>query len=304
MKRIEFLVSLLCSPHKLAEYATRNKYTRRFISDRSAIEILYKNRFGRKINLENPTTFNEKLLWLTLNDRNPQYTKMVDKYEAKDYISKCLGKDTLTPHTLQICKSFEDIDFGSLPSRYVIKTTHDSGSVVIVTKALPLNFEKAKTIIKKSLKNNYFWYSREWVYKNVEPRVIVEEYIETDNLYPTDFKFFCFNGNPVMCAIITGRDSKAKMDFVDLRYNRQPISQRYENSKILPPPPSCWEDMIMFSTKLSKDIPFLRVDFFCDKAGNCLVGELTFTPSSGLIPFDNAETDLILGNKLDITKIK
>lgn len=205
---------------------------------------------------------------------------------------------------MQICNSFDEIDFSKLPQRYVIKTTHDSGSVVLVTELRPLEKERAQRIIERSLKNNYYWFSREWVYKNVPHRVIVEEYIETDNIFPADYKFYCFNGIPKMCAVVSGRESKVKMDFVDLRYNRFPFRQRYDISTVIPPQPACWNEMIEYASKLSSNIPFLRVDFFCNKADRCLVGELTFVPSSGLIPFDNHNNDMEIGQWLDITTFK
>ena len=233
---------------------------------------------------------------------------MADKYEAKLFVNNRLKDlykeidriENITPKTLQICKSFDDINFKILPSRYVIKTTHDSGSVILVSEDRPLIYNQAKQIIERSLKNNYYWYSREWVYKNIVPRVIVEEFIETISLFPVDYKFYCFNGTPKMCAIISGREGKPKMDFVNLKYERLPYKQRYNNSERLPVKPKCWNEMINFSEELSKDIPFLRVDFLSKKNGDCLVGELTFYPSSGLIPFDNPEHDIEIGKWLKL----
>lgn len=235
-----------------------------------------------------------------MNDRKDVYSKMVDKYEAKQFILNAIG-DNLTPDTYQVCNSFDEIYFSNLPSRYVIKTTHDSGSVILVTEKYPLDLAKARHVIERSLGNNYFWFSREWVYKNVPPRVIVEEYIETDNLFPTDYKFYCFSGKPKMCSVVSGRESKAKMNFVDLKYNKLPFSQRYSSSDILPEQPACWDEMIQYAKELSKNVPFLRVDFFCDSKGKCLVGELTFVPSSGLIPFDNPKHDRLIGEWLDLS---
>lgn len=281
----------------------RSKFPGHYLSDRFVIKSLFRLRFGETINLDSPRTFNEKILWLTLNDRKDIYTKMADKYEAKLFVERVLGGgNSLTPKTFQICGSFDEIDFDSLPLRYVVKTTHDSGSVVIVTECKPMNKIIARKKIERSLKNNYYWFSREWVYKNIPPRVIVEEYIETDNIFPTDFKFYCFNGVPKMCAVVSGRESKAKMDFVDLMYERLPFRQRYENSTIIPLQPKCWPTMIKIAAKLSHNVPFLRVDFFCDNLGRCLVGELTFVPSSGLIPFDNPDNDKEIGKWLDIKK--
>lgn len=299
--RIRYIAYLLSAPSELVTYVLRCPSIGRFVSDEKAITILYQIRFGKKINLKNPKTFNEKVLWLTLNDRKNVYSKMVDKYEAKQFILDAIGGN-LTPDTYQVCNSFDEIDFSNLPSRYVIKTTHDSGSVILVTEKSPLDLAKAKHVIERSLRNNYFWFSREWVYKNVLPRVIVEEYIETDNLFPTDYKFYCFNGRPKMCLVVSGRESKAKMNFVDLKYDKLPFSKkRYSPSDILPEQPACWDEMIQYAKELSKNVPFLRVDFFCDSKGKCLVGELTFVPSSGLIPFDNPKHDRLIGEWLDLS---
>lgn len=312
--KVKTILHLLSHPQQLIELMLHSAFPGCLLSDAKAISLLYRRRFGKRINLKSPQTFNEKLLWLTLHDRRPEYSEMVDKYAAKDYIKHKLQSHTelsnrvngggkwVVPNVLQVVEHFDEIDFDTLPEKFVIKTTHDSGSVVVCTDKTKINMASSKRMMERSLKNNYFWFSREWAYKNVPPRILVEEYVETERTYPTDFKFYCFNGTPKMCAIIHGREKAHPfMDFVDLHYNRLPIAQRYQNSERLEEQPGAWELMIAIAGILSKDIPFIRVDFFCDKYNNCVIGELTLTPVSGLIPFDNPDVDRKLGDWLDIS---
>lgn len=146
------------------------------LPDKAFIKLKYKDKFGKKINLNNPQTFNEKLQWLKLYDRNPEYTKMVDKYEVKKYVASIIGEEYIIP-TLGVWNKFEDIDFNKLPDQFVLKCTHDSGGLVICKDKSKLDINEAKKKIEKSLKINYYYLSREWPYKNVKPQIIAEKYM-------------------------------------------------------------------------------------------------------------------------------
>ena len=139
--------------------------------------MIYKNVFNKELDLEEPKTFNEKLQWLKLYDRKNIYTTMVDKYEAKQYVSNIIGKEYIIP-TYDVYEKFEDIDFKKLPNQFVLKTTHDSGGLVICRDKKTFNYKKAKSKLNKDLKKNYYLNGREWPYKNVHPRIIAEKYMQ------------------------------------------------------------------------------------------------------------------------------
>ena len=172
----------------------------------------------KNLHLENPQTFNEKLQWLKLYDHNPEYTKMVDKYEAKKYVADLIGEEYIIP-TLGVWGSFEEIDFDALPNQFVLKCTHDSGGLVICRDKSKLYKNKARKKITRSLQQNFYYRSREWPYKNVKPRIIAEAYMEdTETEELRDYKFFCFGGN--VKALFVAKDrtkvgEETKFDFFD-----------------------------------------------------------------------------------------
>lgn len=273
------------------------------LNDKTVISILYKKRFKRKINLFNPQSFNEKLHWLTIHDRRPEYTTMVDKYRAKKLISSLIGEKYVVEN-LGAWKSSKDIDFNTLPEKYVLKCNHDSGSVVICNNRLPSKDELR--MLDKALHRNYYYFSREWPYKNVEPIIFAEKYIEAPSKKDggiIDYKLYCFNGTPYMFCVISNREVKANLTFVTLEWNRINVKQRYDNHEVVPNKPYNLDKMIEIGKVISKGIPFLRVDFFETLNHHLYVGELTFTPSSGLIPFEPDVFDYELGALLKIDNL-
>lgn len=274
------------------------------MSDEKFVKMQFKNVFGYKLDLENPVTYNEKLQWLKLYDRKPIYTKMVDKYEVKNIIEKTIGKEYIIP-TLGVYDSFDEINFEEMPNQFVIKCTHDSGGNVICTDKSTLNLKKAKKKIEKSLKNNYYWQNREWPYKNVKPRIIIEKYMVDESGYELkDYKFMCFNGKPKCSFVCLNRKSKSglNVDFYDLEWNKMPFQRHYPNSNIILNKPKNYETMIRLAERLAKNIPFVRVDFY-NINGKIYFGELTFFPGSGLEEFTPYEWDKKLGKLLILPKI-
>ena len=293
---------MLKEPRRFVESVLRYPPIAKFIPDRMVLRVYYRLRFHRRLNLDNPKTFNEKLLWLTLYDRRPEYVRMVDKYEAKNWIREKLnsaGKDTscIIP-TYGVFNHYDEILFNELPNSFVMKTTHDSGGVVIVDDKSKLDHVGAKNKLEKSLSNNYYWYSREWVYKNVKPRIIIEKKLETIEKSPIDYKIYCFNGVAKYLYLVQDRDTQETVDYYDLEWNHLPIKQVYSNNSKRPNKPNCWPEMVECAELLSSGISFLRVDFYVDKEGHYYVGELTFTPSSGLLPLTPVEWDYKFGNLL------
>ena len=179
----------------------------RILPDKLYIQLQYFYHFYRFANLKNPQTFNEKLQWLKLYDRNPLYTTMVDKYKVKEYVANIIGKEYIIP-TLAVYNNVEDIDFDRLPNQFVLKCNHDSGGLVICKDKSKLDKKGAIKKLSKALKNNFYYNGREWPYKNVKPCVIAEQYMEdseTEEL--RDYKFFCFNGDVKILFVALGRQN-------------------------------------------------------------------------------------------------
>lgn len=281
----------------------RLKYSLRILPDSLYIQIYYFIRFKRLCNLKNPKTYNEKLQWLKLNDKNPEYMKMVDKYEVKEYVSKIIGDDYIIP-TLGVWDKFDDIDFDKLPNQFVLKCTHDSEGLVIVKDKNELDIESAREKINTALKYNFYYIGREWPYKNIKPRIIAEEYVE-DSVYGElrDYKFFCFNGEPKAMFIATERSQgSVKFDYFDLGFNNLNIIQNYKNSEKNIEKPKQFEKMIELSKVLSKDIPHVRVDFY-EVNGKLYFGELTFYHFSGFMPFQPSKWDKIFGDWIELPSL-
>ena len=293
---------LLYSPKSFLESVMRIPIIAKMIPDRAFISIVYRLRHKHRINLNNPQSFNEKLLWLSLYDRRPVYTRMVDKYEAKIWMIKRLKSEEkdiscIIP-TYGIYNHYDEINFDKLPESFVMKTTHDSGGVAVVYDKTHLDHASAKKKLEKSLTRNYFWYTREWPYKDVKPRIIIEKKLETIEKSPIDYKNYCFNGVAKYLYLVQDRDVGETVDYYDMNWNHLPIKQVYPNNSKRPQKPECWSELVECAEFLSKGIPFLRVDFYVDKDGHYYIGELTFTPSSGLSPLTPAEWDYKFGELL------
>lgn len=274
------------------------------MADAAYIKLMFRARMGKKLNLNNPQTFSEKLQWLKLYDRKPEYTRMVDKYEVKQYIAEKIGQQYIIP-TLGVWDRFEDIDFDSLPDQFVLKCTHDSGGLVICRDKGKLDKEAAKKKIEKCIKRNYYLHSREWPYKNVKPRIIAETYMEDEvTAELRDYKFFCFDGQVKALFIATERGSKTeetKFDFFDEKFNHLPFTNGHPNAATMPKKPISFERMKELAAVLSKGIPHLRVDFY-EVNGKMYFGELTFSHWSGMMPFEPEEWDSIFGSWIQLPK--
>lgn len=263
------------------------------------LKIDYLLSVGHKLKLENPKTFNEKLQWLKLHDRRPEYTKMVDKYEAKEYVRSILGDEYIIP-TLALWNKVEDIDISQLPNEFVLKCTHDSGCVLICKDKETFDIKAARKKLSKRMKKEFFLEHREWPYKNVKPRIIAEQYmVDESGTELKDYKFFCFNGKPRMLFVLSGRTNQIKLDFLDLEYNLLPFERGYKCSGNTPYKPESFAQMIKLAEQLSKNIPFVRVDFY-DICGKPYFGELTFYPGSGCERFEPEEWDYKVGGWLEL----
>jgi hypothetical protein len=273
------------------------------IPDRKFLELVFPLNTGYKLNLDNPKTYNEKLQWLKLYDRNPEYIKMVDKVEAKKYAARIIGEEHIIP-TLAVYDRTEDIIFDELPNQFVLKCTHDSGGIVICQDKSKLNIEEAKRKLNKGLKNNYFYQNREWPYKHVKPRIIAEAYMEDESEFELkDYKFFCFNGVPIFLKVDFGRYIDHHANYYDMDWNLLPFDElpydRVEDKNILKP--IDFNNMINIAQELSKDIPFVRIDLYNVK-GKIFFGELTFFPASGMAKYNPIEWDYKFGSYINLPR--
>lgn len=263
------------------------------------LKIFYKKKIGKKLNLKNPQTFNEKMQWLKLNDRKEIYTTMVDKYDVKKYVANIIGEEYIIP-TIGVYDNFDNINFDELPNKFVIKCTHDSGGVVVCKDKSTFNIEIARKKINDCLKKNFYYLGREWPYKNVKPRIIIEKFLEDEkNEDLIDYKIMCFNGKAQCSFLCLNRRSKEglNVDFYDLNWNKMPFERHYKQSNIVMEKPENYDLMIELAEKLAKNIPFVRVDFY-DIKGKVYFGELTFYPGSGMEEFNPEEWDKKLGDLL------
>ncbi|NOH16235.1 glycosyl transferase [Clostridium cochlearium] len=276
----------------------KQKYYKYCVSDKSFIKKRFREVFGRDINLQNPQTFNEKLQWLKLYNRNPLYTQLVDKYEVRKYIAKTIGEEYLIP-LLGVYDNFDEIDFSKLSNQFVLKCTHDSGGLVICKDKNKLDIEAARKKIKKSLKRNYYYHGREWPYKNVKPRIICEKYmVDESDTELKDYKFMCFNGEVKCIFVCLNRNSVngLNINIYDPSWNLMPFGRpNHLNSNTTILKPKNFYKMVQFAEKLSRDIPFVRVDFY-ETNGRLYFGELTFYPGAGFEEFNPESYDYLLGS--------
>ena len=278
-----------------------------WLDDESYIRLSYRLKIGKKINLDQPSSFNEKIQWLKLHDRKDEYSMMVDKYESKRFVASIIGHDYIVP-TFGVWDRYEDVDFDSLPKQFVMKCTHDSGGLVICKDKSSFDYEEAQCKINASLRRNYYLYGREWPYKNVKPRIIVEQYLLNSDVGSEgliDYKFFCFNGVPKFIYVSRGLDnhSTASISFYDLTGKKMPFKRtdynEMEGDELVLP--TCFGEMLEIATKLAIETtaPFIRVDLYAI-AGKPLFSELTFAPCGGLLPFCPETADEEVGALLSL----
>ena len=276
----------------------------KWMSDKYYLSILWKMVMGYKIDWNNPKTFNEKLQWLKLNDRNPLYTILVDKYHVKQWVTERIGEQYVIP-SLALYHSVNDIDLDRLPNQFVLKCNHDSGSVVICKDKASFDLTVAKRKLGEASGRNFYWEAREWPYKDVKPCIFAEQYVQDcEGGGLVDYKFFCFNGTPDCVMVCIDRHiNQPKFYFFDKNWELKRLNYRGKNAPSdfsLPVPPKLGE-MFELAAALSEGIPFVRVDFY-DINGEVKFGEMTFFPEGG---FDNRilpEADIYLGSLLNLNK--
>lgn len=306
MNKLQRLIYCLFNDRRTIKIVLLYKFAK-FYSDEKFLKKLFKLYMGYELNLDNPQTFSEKLQWLKLYNRKPEYTQMVDKVGAKEYVASIIGEEYIIP-TLGVWNRVEDIDWDTLPNQFVLKCTHDSGGLVICSDKSKVDIDAAKRKLKWGLKRNFYAQNREWPYKNVKHRIIGEQYMVDESGYELkDYKWFCFNGEPKALFIATDRGvegEETKFDFFDAEFNHLPFTNGHPNAKREIAKPKSFEKMKELAAKLSAGQPHLRVDFY-DIDGKIYFGELTFYHWSGMVPFEPEEWDYKFGEwiKLPDSKI-
>lgn len=259
---------------------------------------MYYVKLGRKLNLKKPELFNEKLNWLKLYDRNPEYTKLADKYEVRNYVKDMIGEEYLIP-LLGVWDSAEEIPYEKLPERFVLKCTHDSASVIICKDKSRFDQTEAGDKLNKCLKTNYYWASREWPYKDIRPRIVAEQYMEDESHTELkDYKIYCFGGKPALIQVDFGRFVHHERNLYDTSWNY--INERFEypnNPEVQIKKPECLEEMLVLAAKLSGRIPSVRIDFYSVN-NRPYFGEITFYQEGGYGRFSSEEFEKKLGREI------
>lgn len=279
------------------------KRSLRFIPDIPYVKLYFYMRLKRKLDLENPVYFNDKMQWMKFNYRVPLQTVVSDKYLVRQYVADKIGRKYLIP-VYGTWKQFREIDFDALPDQFVLKCNHDSGGLAICTDKAAFDFAKAEKKITRSLQRNFYPIGREYQYKQITPRILCEKFLSDGGKIPMDYKIYCFNGIPDVILVCKdrfgGNSHRAKYYFFDQQWNFMRMNKG--DAEITPPDiqkPERLEEMLEIAGKLSADFPFARIDlYYVD--GEIYFGEITLTPNSGFDPDITLETDRYFGDKLHI----
>lgn len=272
-----------------------------WMSDKYFIKVMWKQMAGYSLDLDNPSTYNEKLQWLKLYDRNPLYTQLVDKYRVKEWVKHKIGEEYVIP-LIAVYDDVDEIDVESLPCQFVLKCNHDSGSVIVVRDKSNLDWKNVHSRLKRSLERNFYDCFREWAYKDVKPCVLAEQYMEDiTNKNLMDCKFFCFDGVPKLLYVARDGAEIPTTDFFDMDFNHLPIRMKDPNAKERIEKPGTFDKMVELAKVLSDGIPHVRVDFY-SIGDKIYFGEMTFYPSCGFTMVKPMEWNQKMGDWIKLPK--
>lgn len=280
----ERIIRAIKDPRLVIIYVLQEYFAKR-LPDDTYIRYIYRLRNGKKLHLDNPVTFNEKMTWLKIYDRNPLYPTLADKYEVKKYVADIIGKQYVVDN-YGVYDSWDDIDFSKLPNQFVMKGTHDSGGAFVCRDKNSFNYEAVRKKLTKNLKTNCFYKSREWPYKNIKPRIIIDKFLDDHTgKQLRDYKFWCFNGKPsfMYCTI---KGENVYENFYDMNFQPVMIDHGFPRHKPEFEKPAEFEEMKQLAKQLSQGFPFIRIDFF-DVEGKVYFGEFTFYDWGATQPFYN-----------------
>lgn len=294
------------------------KYFSKQCSDERWAKAYWEKKYGCELNLENPNTFTEKLQWLKLHDRKPIYTQMVDKYLAREIVSKRIGDKHLVP-LLGVWDNAKDIDFDRLPDTFVMKCNHNSGEgLCVCTNKAELDLNAVRQKLNKAMSKNYYMHEREWPYKNVPHKIMAEKFMIDNSLSQMgpafanvkgliDYKFYCFNGIPRFLQVefneIRNGKKHPRLEFRDLEMNLEPFYKNtYPDIGTEIPMPSNFDEMKSIAQKLAEGMPFVRIDLYSIE-GCAYFSEFTLYPGAGFSRFSPEEWEIKLGSWLDLSQV-
>jgi len=269
-------------------------------ADRAAIIKLYRDYCGREPDLESPVRFSEKLQWLKLNNRDPIQTILADKHAVRAYLTE-RGYGDLLCRQLGCVEDAGAVDFDALPDRFVIKAAHASGWNLICADKASLDRKHARKLMAAWLRQGIYWNGREWPYRDMPHRLVIEEYLSDASGGLRDYKFYCFNGEPRFVQANSGRLAREHaQNFYSLDWQILPFGKDLKpRPDIDIPPPPALDRMIEIARDLSSGHPYIRVDLY-NLDDRIVFGELTFYPASGLPDFIPDEQDFVCGEMLKL----
>lgn len=301
MKLLRKLKKVLNKPQILVQVLAASKFSR-LLTDKAHVKMLYRTRTGKKLNLKDPVTFNEKLQWLKLNDRRDLYRICADKLRVRDYVAEKLGEEYLIP-MLGSWEHADQIDFDQLPEQFVLKCNHNSGLGMCICKdKKKLDLPEVRKQLEIGLKQDYYYHGREWSYKDLPRRIVCEAFLSDGSGSLADYKIHVFNGKPRFILVCADRfdESGLTEDFYTPQWEHMDIRRPgIPNAKKPQPKPELLEKMLECAEKLSKDLPFVRADFYVC-GGKIYFGEMTFYPAGGTTPFEPAQWDETFGSWLQL----
>jgi hypothetical protein len=281
---------------------TKEFHHKYFLDEMAYTRNKFKKEIGRELDLDNPIAYNDKLHWLKFNWRNNLATLCSDKYLARGYV-RDKGFGDILNDVYGIYDSVHEINIEDFPEKFVLKANHGSGWNSICTDKNSYDWKKEKYRLCTWMKLNYYYKNMEWVYKNITPKILCEKFLEEDDtILPTDYKIFCFNGEPKFTYVCVDRDTNVKYDYYDLEWVKHPIAKGAQNSNKILPKPFNYEYMLEISKTLSEPFPHARIDLY-EVSGKVVFGEITMYPSDGLDKFDPEEQDFIIGEMLELPAI-
>ena len=299
------IILFIDNPFIIFDYLLR-KNSHHIKSDELFVKLDYFFLTHKTLNLRHPQTFNEKLSWLKLHDKHPEFSNLVDKYESKKFVAKIIGQEHIIP-TFGIWEHYDDIDFGKLPNQFVLKCTHDSQSTLICKNKDSFDFNHSKDVINKGLKWNFFWSTREYPYKTVKPRIIAEQFMVNGNDEELkDYKFYCFNGKAEYCQLIANRSTHETIDFYDREWKHQDfigLNPHATFAKMKEQKPTNYQEMLSIADQIASKVktPFVRIDLY-NINKKIYFGEITFFPMSGVGSFRPKEWDYKLGQLIKLNQ--
>lgn len=277
--------------HKIAPYS--------WLDDKYWLEYYFQKTMGYRLDLKHPKTFNEKLQWMKLYDRNPLYTKLADKYSVREYVTEKIGARYLND-LVGVYDAPEEINWSSLPTKFVLKTTHGSGWNIICSNKEKLDIKESIIKLQNWMSQNFYRRFREWHYKDIKPKIIIEQFIEGDPDFDlVDYRVFCINGKPQIIQVEVNTYTYHTRGFFDLNWNNLNFTYKYPLTNKRVPRPEQLPEMLQLSSQLTENIRFCRVDFLINEK-KLTFGEMTFIPFAGYANFEPKSYDMYLGKLIPI----